>query len=54
MSKNNSSILIFYVKTVPIYTFKLVWVVLHSSVKEVFKTTYKQEQNNDILFIESF
>ena len=32
----------------------LVWVVLHPSVKEFFKTTYKQQQNNDVLFIESF
>ena len=33
--------------------FKLDWVVLHSSVKEFFKTIYYQEQNTDALLIES-
>ena len=32
--------LLCYAKTVPIYDFKLVWVVLHLSVKQCFKTMY--------------
>ena len=37
-----------------VYDLKLVCVFLHLSVKEVFKTIYLQEQNNNISFIEWF
>ena len=36
------------------YDFKLVWLVLHPSLKEFIEAIYWQEQNNDVLFIESF
>ena len=54
MGENSSFIFTCYVKTIPVYSFKLVWVVLHPSVKDFFKTIYLQVQNNDVLFIESF
>ena len=54
MGENSSFIFTCYLKTVPVYDFKLVWVVLHRYVKEVFKTIYLQEQNNDGVFKESF
>ena len=54
MGENGSFILTCYMKTVPVYDFILVWVVLHPPVKEFFKTTSQQEENNDLLFIESF
>ena len=54
MGENSSFIFTGYVKTVPVYDSKLVWVVLHLSVQEFFKTIYQQEQNNDVMFIESF
>ena len=40
MDENSSFIFTYYVKTVPVYDFKLIWEVLHPSVKEVFKTIY--------------
>ena len=43
MGENSSFNITCYVKTVPVYDFTLVWVVLHLS-----------EQTNDVLFIESF
>ena len=46
MGNNSSFIFTCYVKTVPVYD--LVWVVLHSSVKEFFKMIYWQEKNNDV------
>ena len=48
MGENSSFIFTCYVKTVPVYNFKLGWVVPHPSVKEFFKTIYVQEQNNDV------
>ena len=54
MGENNSFSFTCYVKTVPVYHFKAVWVVLYPSVKEFFKTIYLQDQNNRVLFIESF
>ena len=54
MGENSSFIFTWYLKTFPVYDFKLVWVVLHLYFKELFKTIYQQEQNNDVLFIESF
>ena len=38
MGENSSFIFTGYFKTVPVYDFKLVWVVLHLSVKDFFKT----------------
>ena len=38
--ENGSSIFTCYVKTIPIYDFELVCVVLHPFVKEFFKTMY--------------
>ena len=40
MGENSSFIFIRHFKTVPVYGFKLVWVVLHPSVKEFFKTIH--------------
>ena len=40
MGENSSFIFICYVKTVPVYDFKLVWVVLQSSVKQFFETLH--------------
>ena len=40
MGENSSFIFICYVKTVPVYDFVLVCVVLYPSVKEFFKTIY--------------
>ena len=40
MGENGSFILTCYIKTVSVYDFKLVWVVLHLPVKEFFKTIY--------------
>ena len=40
MGENSSYNFICYVKTVPVYDFQLVLVVLHKSVKEFFKTIY--------------
>ena len=40
MGENGSFILTCYIKAVPVYDFKLVWVVLHLPVKEFFKTIY--------------
>ena len=40
-------------KAIPVYDFKLVWVVLHPSVKELFRMNCQQEQNNNVLFKES-
>ena len=40
MGENSSFIFTCYVKTVSIYDFKLVLVVLHPPVKEFFKTIY--------------
>ena len=37
MDESSSLIFTCYVKTVPVYYFKLVWVVLHRSVKEFFE-----------------
>ena len=54
MGENSSFIFTCYIKIVPVYNFKLVWVALHLSDKEFFKTIYQQEQNNDVLFIEPF
>ena len=54
IGESSSIIFTCSVKTVPVYDFKLVWVVLHKSVKEYFKTIYQQEQTNDVLFMESF
>ena len=53
-NENSSFIPSHYVKTVPVYDVRLVWVVLHPFSKECFKTIYYQEQNNDVLFIDSF
>ena len=38
--ENGFFILTCYIKTVPVYDFKLVWVILHLPVKEFFKTIY--------------
>ena len=46
----NMAVFSCYIKTVPVYDFKRVWVVLHLPVKEFFKTIYQQEENNDVLF----
>ena len=54
MGENSSLTFTCYVKTVPVYDFKPVWVVPHPSVKELFQNDQKREQNDDILFIESF
>ena len=51
MDENRSFTLTCYVKTVPVYDLKLVWVVLHRSVKVFFKTIHQQDQNDDVLFI---
>ena len=40
MGENSSFIFACYVKTGPAYDFKIVWVVLHLSVKKFFKTIY--------------
>ena len=40
MGENGSFILTCYIKTVSVYDFKLVWVILHLPVKEFFKTIY--------------
>ena len=40
MGESGSFILTCYIKTVPVYDFKLVWVLLHPPVKEFFKTIY--------------
>ena len=40
MGESSSFIFTFYVKTVPVYDFRLVWVVIHPSIKEFFKTIY--------------
>ena len=40
MGENSSFTFTCYVKTVPVYDFKLVWVVLHPCVKEFFKKIY--------------
>ena len=40
MNENSSLIFTGYVKTVSVYDFKLLWEVLHPSVKEFFKTSY--------------
>ena len=40
MRENSSFIFTCYVKTFPVYDFKLLWVVLHPSDKEFFKTAY--------------
>ena len=49
MRENSSFIFICYVKTVPVYDFKLVWVVLYPSVR-IFQNDllYQQEQNNNV------
>ena len=40
MAEHSFFIFTSYVKTVPVYDFKLVWVVPHSSVKEIIKMIY--------------
>ena len=54
MGEDSSFTFTRYVKTFPVDNFKLVWVVLHRTVKEFFKTICQQEQNYDVLFVESF
>ena len=54
MGENSSFIFTCYVKTVPGDDFKFVWIVVHPTVNEFFKTIYEQEQNDYGLFIESF
>ena len=49
MGDNSSFIFSCQLKTVQVYDFNFVWVVLHPSAKEFFKTIYQQEKNNDVL-----
>ena len=40
MDENDAFILTCYIKTVSVYDFKLVWVILHLPVTEFFRTIY--------------
>ena len=56
-SENSSFIFTVWVKSVPLYHFKLAYVVLHMAVKEFFKPSFKSGQIrrfNRSFLIESF
>ena len=48
-SVNITLFFICYGNIVPVYDFKLVWIVPNPSVKEFLKTIYQREQNNHVL-----